>query len=110
MKRLNEYWQAVRGNVCAKCIDSDPQGNCRLTAEDECGLKLHFPKIVETILSVKSDTLDAYIEALRQNVCASCIHQSADGKCMYRTSVDCGLDRYFPIVVEAIEEARRNEH
>ena len=101
---LQQYWHAVREKVCVKCIDSDGYGNCRLSGIDECGLKLHFPRIVETVLSVKSNSMDIYIEALRKNVCAACIHQSPEGKCMVRANLDCGLDRYFPLVVEAIEE------
>ena len=104
MEHLEEYWDAVRLRVCTKCIDGDGYGNCRLTGEESCGLKAHFPRIVETIHSVKSDNMEPYIEALRRNVCAYCKNQSPDGKCMFRANVDCGLDRYFPLIVEAIEE------
>lgn len=108
MEGLERYWDAVRRTVCRKCVDSDGHGNCRLTGEEECGLKLHFPKIVQTVLSVKSNSLELYVEALRQNVCAYCKHQSPDGRCMFRGRLDCGLDRYFPMIVEAIEEVQRN--
>lgn len=107
MERLEQYWDAVQRTVCRKCVDSDAKGNCRLTGEEECGLRLHFPKIVDTVLSVEADTLDPYIEALRRNVCAYCRHQSPDGTCMFRGRADCGLDRYFPMIVEAVEEVRR---
>jgi hypothetical protein len=62
--------------------------------------------MVETVLSVKSDTMEPYIDALRKNVCAHCKHQSPDGTCMFRSNIDCGLDRYFPLIVEAIEGLR----
>lgn len=103
-QQLDEHWQAVSARVCVKCIDGDADGNCRLSGVDQCGLKLHFPRIVETVLSVKSDRMEPYIEALRKNVCAYCVHQSPDEKCTFRANVDCGLDRYFPLIVEAIEE------
>jgi hypothetical protein len=101
---LDDYWDAVRTKVCVKCIDGDGIGNCRLSGELECGLKLHFPRIVDTVLSVKSDNMEPYIEVLRRNVCANCLHQSPDGTCSFRSNVDCGLDRYFPLIVVAIEE------
>lgn len=100
---LDDYWDAVRANVCTKCIDGDGHGNCRLTGEYACGLSVHFPRIVETVLSVEGDSMEPYIEALRKNVCAHCVHQSPDGACLFRANVDCGLDRYFPLIVEAIE-------
>lgn len=108
MENLERYWDAVRLRVCTKCIDGDGYGNCRLTGEESCGLKLHFPRIVETVLSVMSDKMDLYIEALRRNVCAYCKHRSSVGTCMFRINVDCGLDRYFPLVVEAIEEVNES--
>ncbi len=106
MESLDWYWQAVQRTVCAKCIDSDGHGNCLLSDDDACGLRSHFPRIVETVLSVQSDSLEPYLEALRNNVCAHCKHQSPEGKCMVRAQVDCGLDRYFPLVIAAIENVR----
>ncbi|MBI5216752.1 MAG: hypothetical protein HY960_13450 [Ignavibacteriae bacterium] len=103
---LELYWQAVQQKICAKCIDGDGTGNCRLNDREECALKSHFPQIVQTVLSIKSDHVEPYVFALRNNVCATCIHQAPDGKCQVRSSVDCGLDRYYPLVVEAIEDVR----
>ncbi|MBI3587451.1 MAG: hypothetical protein HY088_10010 [Ignavibacteriales bacterium] len=103
---LRLYWEAVQKRICAKCIDGSGNGNCRLSGYEGCGLTLHFPKVVETILSVNSDKLESYIQALRLNVCSSCKHQSPDGTCLLRDNLDCGLDRYFPMVIEAIEEVR----
>lgn len=106
MEELEKYWEAVRDKVCTKCVDSDGHGNCRVSGEVECGIKLHFPNIVGTILSVRNEKLEAYVKALRNNVCATCKHQSSDGTCMFRRHLDCGLDRYFPMIVEVIEEVR----
>jgi hypothetical protein len=47
---------------------------------------------------------------LRKNVCSECRHQSSDGTCSLRRSLDCGLDRYFPLVIEAIEEVNHAFH
>jgi hypothetical protein len=106
MERYDEYWQAVSAKVCIKCIDADSNGHCRIGNERECGLKIHFPKIVETILSVESDKLEPYVLALRQTVCANCEYQSADGTCTVRTQIDCALDRYFPMIVDVIQGVR----
>lgn len=87
-----------------KCIDGDGHGFCRLRGEEECALKAYFPRIVESILAVQADRIEPYIESLRKNVCAFCRHQRPDGTCSFRVQLDCGLDRYFPLVIEAIEE------
>lgn len=106
MESLEQYWRAVQYRVCANCIDSDGHANCRLSGEEECGLKAYFPKIVETVLATQDQRIEPYIVSLRNNVCAACRHQTSDGTCSFRTKLDCGLDRYFPLIVEAIEEVR----
>ena len=106
MENLEFYWQAAQAKVCVHCVDRDAHGNCRLSGEEECGLKAYFPKIVEAILTVRDTKIEPYIDSLRRNVCEHCRHRSSDGMCSYRTRLDCGLDRYFPLVIEAVEEVR----
>lgn len=100
---LSEYWQAIQENVCARCVDSDGAGNCRLDSSVECPLLKYLPLIVNAVHRVTSDRVDDYVVELRDIVCAQCRHQSPDGKCALRSQVDCALDRYFPLVIEAIE-------
>lgn len=106
MGEFNEFWEAIRTNVCSHCIDSDGHGICRLPEATACGLKRYFPAIVNTVLSVQSDNLGPYVKALRENVCTVCEHQTVQGGCLVRSNIDCGLDRYFPMVVESIESFR----
>ncbi|HEX9657416.1 MAG TPA: hypothetical protein VGB89_10945 [Bacteroidota bacterium] len=103
MEQLDRYWEAVRRMVCEKCIDGDGTGNCRLTPGQECALQNHLPEVVRTVLSVKSSQVQPYVDALRVGACSVCNQQAPDGTCTLRTQLDCGLDRYFPLVIEAIE-------
>ena len=104
MFTLEEYWTAVRAKVCVNCIDSDGEGNCRLAGRQQCSVQLYFPQILKAVLSVKSTRMEPYVEALRGSVCVDCRYQSGNGQCALRQSLDCGLDRYFQLVVEAIEQ------
>ena len=104
MEHFEEYAEAIRQKVCAKCIDRGMYGQCGLTTDQQCAVELHLPEIVRSVLSVKSDSLDRYLESLRTNVCGVCTHQTRDGSCMLRKQLDCGLDRYFPLIIEAIEQ------
>jgi hypothetical protein len=101
---LYEYWQEVKQRVCMKCIDSDGYGNCLINPSIDCALELYFPRIVEVVSSVKSDSVDVYVQALRKKVCGECRYERDDGTCPLRTEVECALDRYFPLVIQAIEE------
>jgi hypothetical protein len=64
---------------------------------------MHLPLIINAVNRVSSDRVEDYVSELRAIVCTQCMHQSAEGKCGLRTFLECGLDRYFPLVIEAIE-------
>lgn len=106
MREMTNYWETVQADICANCIDRNGEGKCGLTGDVECGLKLHFSSVVDSVLSVQSEELGPYVAALRQKVCASCESQSNDGVCHLRTNIDCGLDRYLPMIIESIEKFR----
>jgi len=107
---LQEYWKAIEAKVCTKCIDGDGHGNCRLDPAIACALQQYLPLIVQAVERVKSDRVDDYVAELRGIVCAQCTHQAAGGRCTIREQVDCALDRYFPIVIDAIEEIKARVH
>lgn len=98
------YRTAVRNKVCQKCLDLDEHGHCALTDERECGVLLHLEMIVDIVHATHSEKLDDYIKLLRERVCANCKNEMPDGACRLRSDADCGLDRFFELIVEAIEE------
>ncbi|OGX03180.1 MAG: hypothetical protein A3G87_08800 [Omnitrophica bacterium RIFCSPLOWO2_12_FULL_50_11] len=99
------YRRAVRKKVCEHCVDFSEEGRCALTGEYQCGVELYLEKIVDVVRSVHSPHVQDYVTRLRERVCAFCKNQNPDGACRLRSEADCGLDRYFALVVEAIEEA-----
>lgn len=98
------YRQAIYEKVCRHCIDLGEDGRCTLTEDRQCGAQIHLEKIVEAVHAVHSRNLEDYVKVLREKVCASCKNQNPDGTCRLRSEADCGLDRYFALIVEAIEE------
>ncbi len=105
----HEYWQAMQRHVCTKCVDGDGKGNCRLDPSITCALEQYLPLVVEAVTRVDSREVSDYIVELRGIVCAQCQHQSVNGRCILRSEVDCSLDRYFPLVVEAIEKVKQQQ-
>jgi hypothetical protein len=103
-----EYWSVIKEKICGKCIDGDGSGNCRLDPSIDCALQQHLPFIVNVVNHIKSDKIDDYIRELRLVVCERCKYQTVNGYCALRTEVDCALDRYFPLVIEAIEDLQKN--
>ncbi len=104
MRHLEEYRAAVTERVCAKCVDAGPQGECRLPSQGDCALLKHFESAVDAILSVMSPSVAPYGDAIRNRVCTQCGHRPDVGPCRQQRDLECGLDRYLPLVVEAIEE------
>lgn len=106
MPTSEEYWAALQQKICAKCVDGDGKGHCLIAKSRDCALKTHFPQIIETVNAVFSPSVDPYVEQLRKNVCAVCTGQTAGGACHLRDETECALDRYFPLIVQVIEETQ----
>ena len=87
-------------------MDGDGTGACRIAPGGDCAMKTHFPQIIETVNSVFSPSIKPYVDQLRKNVCAVCTGQSSEGACHLRDDTECALDRYFPLIVQVIEETQ----
>jgi hypothetical protein len=104
-RSLAELEAIVRNRICKVCTDRTVDGACGLEQPSRCALFRLFPQVAQAIQSVESDDIQQYIEAIRQNVCSVCADHAADGSCETRQEVQCALDAYLLLVVDAIEEA-----
>lgn len=95
---------ALRRRICSVCIDRNVDGTCSLRENQECQLFSYFPRVAQAVASVRSEYIDDYVAAIRENICASCEHQDASGFCKEREEVRCVLDRYLMLIVDCIEE------
>ena len=84
---------------------TDRRGGVQPGDPSDCALFRLFPQVARAIQSVKCDDIRPYIDAIRQNVCSVCQDQEHDGTCETRRQVQCSLDAYLLLVVDAIEEA-----
>ena len=100
------YLQEIRDKVCRKCIDRTPAGLCVTSTYDSCAINRFLPEIIDIVLNTSGEEMEPYVAKLRERVCANCGHQSTDGHCDMRDDIECALDRYFPIVVETIQEVQ----
>jgi len=103
---LQQCWERIQERICHKCVDGDGSGNCRLPAGTECALYKFLPLVVNAVQRVQSDDILEYVKDLRSIVCAQCPHEQLGGKCRMRDELECALDRYFPLVIDTIEEVR----
>jgi hypothetical protein len=104
--RYQAYMDAIRARVCAVCLDRRDDGSCHLAAGRLCAIEHHLPRLVEAVLAVHSDRMDEYVEAVKSQVCGSCSGRDPHDYCPFRTSAECALWTYLPLVVDAVEEVR----
>ena len=104
-RSLAELETLVRNKLCRFCSDRAPNGCCGLEQPGDCALFRLFPQVVQAIQSTNSDNINDYVMAIRGGVCVFCTEQSTDGSCEKRHDVQCTLDAYLLLVVDAIEEA-----
>ena len=104
-RSLAELEAMVRNRICAVCSDRTVDGNCGLEEPTGCALFRLFPQVAEAIQSIDSNDLQDYVGAIRRKVCAVCTAQDSSGSCGLRQQVQCALDAYLLLIVEAIEEA-----
>ena len=97
--------RSLQERVCSVCTDRLSSGECGLSNTRECPFDKHLQQIVGAISRVDSTNLQDYINAIREDVCSICEHND-EGKCEHRDHVDCALDAYIILVIEAIENAR----
>jgi len=99
------YMDALRAQVCSVCLDQKDDGRCGLDRR-QCVLEAHLPKVVEAVLSLQSDRMQDYEDAIRALVCADCGQEDAAGHCGARDKGLCALDTYLYLVVAAVEQVR----
>ena len=102
---IAELEAIIRNRICGVCSERTVDGECGREAPITCALFRLLPEVAQAIRSVESDDINPYIEAIRRNVCSVCADQTADGSCETRQQVQCALDAYLVLVVDAIEEA-----
>ena len=99
---MSIYLQAIKEKVCSHCIERGPNGECRISSDKVCTIESNYERIVSAVLSASSDRYEDYIGALRRNVCQDCGYGSPTS-CDDRDHVECPLDRYYPMIVDAVE-------
>lgn len=101
------YRAAVRRNVCGHCVDFSEDGSCKTHDAEGCAVFRYLPELVQIALQVNTTKIEPYLEAVRGHLCSTCKNSKGTDRCEIREGIDCGLDRYLLLVLEAIDEVNR---
>jgi hypothetical protein len=102
---FEELEATIRERICRVCTDRTVEGECGLEDPSSCALFRLFPEVARAVQSVNSNDIRDYIRAIREQVCSVCSEQTSDGECQSRKQVQCALDAYLLLIVDAIEES-----
>ena len=108
MDRIEVFREALKTRVCGICFDRNDNGTCGLPQGRVCALEGHLPEIVRAVESVHSFDLTPYVEGIRSQVCPNC-NQDVNGRCAFRENFDCSVDNFLLLVVDTIEDVKRQQ-
>jgi hypothetical protein len=97
--------EAIRDRVCSVCRKPGTDGVCRLSEHERCSIERFLPELVAVAAQARTGSFEAYVDALRSTVCRAC-REGGERWCEVRDGDACMLERYFPLIIEAIERAR----
>ena len=103
------YEEAIMRHVCSKCIDFGEDSVCHSADPEGCAIFRYLPELVAIAERLREFRIQPYVDAVRRDVCMKCRSGEPGAKCPLRDSLDCGLDRYLPLVLDAIEEVKAEE-
>lgn len=109
LKNRGLYEEAILRRVCVKCIDFGEDGRCHSHDPEGCAIFRYLPELVQIAERLDEYKIKPYAEAVRSEICMQCRGGSPEGKCPLRDTLDCGLDRYLSLVLDAIEEVKQIE-
>jgi len=104
MTRLEEYHKELKDRVAGACMDRAPDGTCTPPKGRRCALDLNLREIVKAVKAIKSDDMGDYASEIRATVCEQCVNQDDHGECDVRDSLDCCLNNFMMLIVDAIED------
>jgi hypothetical protein len=109
LAKIEIQQRAIRANVCVQCSDR-PTGseawpsNTIRSCETLCPIFVHLHKLDAIAQRVKAPTLDPYELEIREDVCQHCeLSETAGDYCSARTTGQCQLSRYLPLVIDTLE-------
>ena len=99
------YEDAIMRHVCAHCIDFGADGICHSQDPEGCAVFRFLSEFVAIAERIQDNNLKPYLDAVRNDICMQC-RKKGEGVCRLRDTLECGLDRYLPLVLEAVEEVQ----
>ena len=91
--------------ICPLCAERRADGSCGLERLDECPIATHLDALLFAAVTVESSRLDDYVDAVREDICATCRHRALPAdRCEIRTEGHCALDTFLSPTIEVMDD------
>ena len=97
VNELDEYRDALRQEVCSRCIERLPSAPPCGPLGKGCGIERHLAGLVQMCRATDSALIDPYIEKLHDTICSDCEYKD-------KPACPCPLDYLLQLAVEAVEK------
>ena len=104
MPSMEQYREAIEKRVAAACMDRTDDGKCNPPEGRVCALEFDIPAVIQAVRAVRSNRIDEYSDSIRNVVCVHCVNRDEHGECYFRDHMECCLDNFLSLVVDAVEE------
>lgn len=103
-RHRDKFEEAIRQRVCTVCEDFGEDNHCHTRDEHGCAVKRFMGELVLIALQIYSKDIGPYQQAVREKICSICPNPDPEGHCLVRERMDCALDRYLPLVLDAVDD------
>lgn len=100
---FNAYEKAIQQYVCSHCIDFGEDGICHSPAPQGCAVYRFLPQLIDIASKIHEAKVEKYLPFVREEVCTYCRNRHLGENCPLRESLNCALDRYLPLILDALE-------
>ena len=95
-ERFTEYLEAIRAEVCSRCVERPPGGPPCAPLGKRCGIELNLPLLIDAVHQIRSDNMEPYAQEFHDHVCTQCPNRPTD-------QCPCPLEYLLILAVQAIE-------
>lgn len=99
---LREYQEALRAEVCSRCIERQPNAPPCAPLGKGCGIEQHLEELIELCRTTDSALIDPYIDKLHEAICPTCKDKDSP-------SCPCPLDYLLQLAIEAVEKVQQRQ-
>lgn len=100
------FESSIKRSVCPKCELFDSKNGCCNTDPRGCALFRYLPELVIIEQHLENPTLNTF-NRQAETIRMACANTESHSSCRLNDTLECGLKKLMPFVLEAIEDTNQ---